>query len=114
MKSLMIIGIVFFLHACTSEVNKDHQQAFICKSLIQGYLNAQHLQHYEFHRKTTEQLKTIYIYKQPIVSNLMVGVAQNTQLKFACLRPSENRFELKLITPHQDEASILYLYLSKK
>lgn len=82
--------------------------------MIQGYLNAQQLGQYSFHQKIHENKAEIYIYKQPTVSNMVLGLPQQRQLKFACSQPSENIFSLQLIAPFQSQEPVLSLQIIAK
>lgn len=115
MKIILILGFIFLLQACKStNTTKENEQDFICKSLIQGYLQSQQLGQYKFHQKKYENEREIYTFNQPTVSGMVLGIPQTLKLQFECLNPTENVYKLKIIYPYTDNQSVLQVQLMPK
>ena len=115
MKSIFCLYISLMLTAChPTNLDSEYKQTFICKALIQGYLNAQQLGQYQFHQKVKNQKNDLYIYKQPTVSGMVLSIAHQPELQFECHYLSENQIEITLISSLKKMAHRLRINLMNK
>ncbi|ALH94820.1 hypothetical protein [Acinetobacter equi] len=115
MKSIFCFCISLILTAChPTNLDSEYKQTFICKSLIQGYLNAQQLGQYQFHQKVKNQKNDLYIYKQPTVSGMVLSIVHQPNLQFECSNSSKIRVEIKLVSSFKQAIPVLSINLINK
>lgn len=114
MKTIIFLSISIFLTACQPTQTKiNHDELFVCKSLISGYLNALQLKQFDFSKSLLIRNQLIFTYKQPTVSGMVLGMAQSTELKFGC-KKDLHTYQLTLINPDKTQVNILQFSESPK
>lgn len=115
MKLIFILGTFLCLSACHPTINdKTQEQNFICKSLIKGYLQAQQLGQYEFHQKTNEYGTEQYIYRQPTVSGMVLGIPKAQQIKFECVESVNETYDVYVIDQFTHKEAVLRFHALEK
>ena len=117
MKKISLLGLVLLFTGCvpTEQNIEEQQRNYICKSLINGFLQAQQLGQYEFHNKKIESNKEYYTYQQPTVSGMVLGIPKNLEIRFECLEKSLKNYELKILDDYSNSKTILRIhFLNKK
>lgn len=107
MKNIIILALSTCLFACQPIQTKDElEYAFVCKSLINGYLNAQRITEFELQDESFIKDQLIYTYKKQNVSGMVLGIPQPPELLFACSKQM-NRYQLSLINHDKTQLNIL-------
>ncbi|MDY6462583.1 hypothetical protein [Acinetobacter faecalis] len=114
MKKIVCLSLFVFLTACQpTPVKSNQDELFICKSLINSYLNTLQLKQFVFSSHALVGKQAIYSYKQPTVSGMVLGIIQSPELKFGCEK-NLNTYQLKLINPDKTQVNILQFTDSPK
>lgn len=114
MKLIAILSTVLLITACDSISKPQHEQSFICKSLINGYLQAQQLGQYKFHQQINQRESSQYIYVQPTVGGMVLGIHQASQLQFECTKSSQNTYYIFVIDRQAKKEPILKFHALEK
>ena len=107
MKMFVLIGVAFGLIACQpQQVNQAaQQQHFVCKSLIEGFLKAQHFGEYQLEHLQPTLQKTAairqYTYHVSNDEKMKINMPAQKNLNFQCQQTSAQHFEIHLINSQQ-------------
>lgn len=109
MKNLMLCSVLLLLAGCEKPTATQIQQqrhSFICKSLIDGYLNAQHLGQFKFweQQQLNAQQNVEYIYRQPTVHGVMLGILQQPEIRFQCRKEAQQQYVLEVLDTKLNQA----------
>ena len=107
MKMFVLISVAFGLIACQpQQVNQaTQQQHFVCKSLIEGFLKAQHLGEYQLEhlQPTLHRASAIRQYSYHVSNDekMKINTPVQKNLNFQCQQTSAQHFEIHLINSQQ-------------
>ena len=111
--STAILSISFLLMACQPQASNAlaQKQHFVCKSLIEGFLNIQQLGQYQLQhmQPTLHQTSAQRLYQYHVSSDheMRTLMPQQQDLNFQCSQSSAQHFELKLLNHKQQEIQTL-------
>lgn len=100
--TFLIMGL---LSACNIEPQNQQaqQQHFICKSLIEGFLKAENLGHYEIHKfQPTLHRPTIereYFYTVAVDHRIKLNIPRQNKLRFNCQHNGNQRYTVQMYNP---------------
>lgn len=97
MKIIALISLFLCLSACQPTATPLQQRHhFVCKSLIEGYLKTQHLAQFELWKKQYIKMQLthymIYIYRQPTISGLVLGIPKPNEMEFQCYQNTSQQY----------------------
>ena len=113
MRTIIILSVVLGLSACQpQQVNQAaQQQHFICKSLIEGFLKAQHLGEYQLDhlQPTLHQTASVrtYSYRASRDTTMKINIPTQQNLQFECQQNSAQHFEVQLVNSQQNSKQTL-------
>lgn len=102
MKRILLCLSTSLLNACQPLPSIAlQQQNFICISLIEGYLKAQQLHHFELRSQQFEQVNSMqqitYLYAPPSISTSLLGFPKVTELHFQCQQRNRDDYSIQLL-----------------
>lgn len=119
MKIIALISLFLCLSACQpTSAPLQQRHHFVCKSLIEGYLKAQHLDEFELWKKQYIKMQfthyMIYIYRQPTVSGVVLGIPKPNEIEFQCYQNTSQQYVLTRTEPTGASIVLLKVLISPK
>lgn len=119
MKIIALISLFLCLSACQpTAVPLQQRHHFVCKSLIEGYLKTQHLAQFELWKKQYIKMQLthymIYIYREPTVSGLVLGIPKPNEMEFQCYQNTSQQYVVTRTEPTGASTVLLKVLMSPK
>lgn len=116
-----ICVLSFALGACDTKPQNAlaHQQHFICKSLIEGFLKAEHLGQYQL-EQVQPMIKNVvstrnYIYRVSGENQIRLSSPQQKNLHFQCQHSKDQNYSVQLINRENNtQHNLIYLQVPPK
>ncbi|QIO07619.1 hypothetical protein [Acinetobacter lanii] len=117
----IICVLSFALGACDSKPQNAlaQQQHFICKSLIEGFLKAEHLGQYEL-EQIQPMIKNVvstrnYIYRVSAENQIRFNSPQQKNLHFQCQHSKDQNYTVQLVNrENKTRHNLMYLQVPPK
>lgn len=116
MKKIILYSSLFLLSACQpTQPSPEQQQNFVCKALIEGYLKAQQLGQFQLsekqHNKENPVAQINYIYRQPTVNGMMLGLYKPAEIKFQCQLNGKHHYLIQWLDSNSAAIPLLSINL---
>lgn len=98
MKYLFLFSLLCLFTACQPiQANEQHNNKFVCKSLIDGYLRTQQLESFKPHKITSNNNNLILIYRTTEIQKQAFDIKNSNQMNFECSLHANDTLILNLI-----------------